>query len=184
MLADALPILPLADVLYSFSQAHLPGKIVIGILIIFSIFAWTIMFTKFGQVARTKRTSRQFVEAFRAERGALDLFNQRVRVEGCSLYEIYVAGCKEVTDCLRGVNHDGPGNLQSGNPLGVSPLGLRPMAPLSVSETLTLKQMDHIRAVLERTVAEQSLKLEEGLVMLATAVSGGPFLGLLGTVWG
>ncbi|MBM3889337.1 MAG: biopolymer transporter ExbB [Verrucomicrobia bacterium] len=176
MIADALPMLPLADVLYSFTQAHLPGKIVIGVLVIFSIFAWTIMFTKFGQVGRTKRTSRQFIEAFRAERGALDLFNQRVRVEGCSLYEIYAAGCKELMDCLRGVNND-----SHGGPLVANPLGLRTM---TLNETLTMKQMDHIRGVLERTVAEQSLKLEEGLVMLATAVSGGPFLGLLGTVWG
>ena len=44
--------------------------------------------------------------------------------------------------------------------------------------------MDHVKGVIERTVAEQGLKLEQGLVMLATAVSGAPFLGLLGTVWG
>jgi len=33
-------------------------------------------------------------------------------------------------------------------------------------------------------VAQESLKLESGLILLAIAVSGAPFLGLLGTVWG
>jgi biopolymer transport protein ExbB/TolQ len=37
---------------------------------------------------------------------------------------------------------------------------------------------------MERAVGEESLKLESNLILLATAVSGAPFLGLLGTVWG
>jgi biopolymer transport protein TolQ len=44
--------------------------------------------------------------------------------------------------------------------------------------------MEHVKRTLERTVAQQALKLESGLIMLAIAVSGAPFLGLLGTVWG
>jgi biopolymer transport protein TolQ len=44
--------------------------------------------------------------------------------------------------------------------------------------------MEHVKRTLERTVAQQSLKLESGLIALAIAVSGAPFLGLLGTVWG
>ena len=35
-----------------------------------------------------------------------------------------------------------------------------------------------------RELAQQALRLESGLIMLAIAVSGAPFLGLLGTVWG
>jgi biopolymer transport protein TolQ len=44
--------------------------------------------------------------------------------------------------------------------------------------------MEHVKRVLERAVAQESLKLESGLILLAIAVSGAPFLGLLGTVWG
>jgi biopolymer transport protein ExbB/TolQ len=40
------------------------------------------------------------------------------------------------------------------------------------------------RSAMERTVGEEMLKLESQLILLATAVSGAPFLGLLGTVWG
>jgi biopolymer transport protein ExbB/TolQ len=49
---------------------------------------------------------------------------------------------------------------------------------------LSLKSMEHVKRTLERAVAQQSLKLESGLILLAIAVSGAPFLGLLGTVWG
>ncbi|MFA5192899.1 MAG: hypothetical protein WC740_19485, partial [Verrucomicrobiia bacterium] len=96
MIADFLLTLPLADISYSFTQAHLPGKVVIGILVVFSIFSWTVMFTKFGEISRARRLNKQFLEAFRSEKSAFDLFSQRVRVEGCSLFEIYTAGCKEL----------------------------------------------------------------------------------------
>ena len=49
---------------------------------------------------------------------------------------------------------------------------------------VSLKAMEHVKRTLERTVAQQSLRLESGLILLAIAVSGAPFLGLLGTVWG
>ena len=169
MIPDFLFTLPLADITYSFTEAHLPGKVVIGILVVFSIFSWTVMFTKVGEISRTRRLNKQFLEAFRAEKNAFSLFSQRVRVEGCSLYEIYMAGCKELK------------NYYGSEPDHVSGLGLP--APAAVKR-VTVKQMDHVKGVIERTVAEQGLKLEQGLVMLATAVSGAPFLGLLGTVWG
>ena len=44
--------------------------------------------------------------------------------------------------------------------------------------------MEHVKRSLENMVAQESLKLESGLILLAIAVSGSPFLGLLGTVWG
>ena len=37
---------------------------------------------------------------------------------------------------------------------------------------------------MERAVGETALPLESQMIILATAVSGSPFLGLLGTVWG
>jgi biopolymer transport protein TolQ len=40
------------------------------------------------------------------------------------------------------------------------------------------------KAVLAMFDRQEALKLESGLILLAIAVSGAPFLGLLGTVWG
>jgi biopolymer transport protein TolQ len=168
MIAPVLALMPLGSVLYSLTEAHLPGKIVIGVLGIFSIFAWTIMFTKFGEVNRIRRQNQDFLAALRAEKNVLNLYVQRVKIEGCALSEIYTESCKELASYAR--NETG---------------GLVLSAPSTLTPgSLSVKQMEHVKGVLETTVAVQALKLEQGLVMLATAVSGGPFLGLLGTVWG
>ena len=44
--------------------------------------------------------------------------------------------------------------------------------------------MRAVDSAMERAVGECSLKLESQMILLASAVSGAPFLGLLGTVWG
>ena len=44
--------------------------------------------------------------------------------------------------------------------------------------------MGHIDNAVARSVAEESLKYEEKMVLLGSIVTGAPFLGLLGTVWG
>jgi biopolymer transport protein ExbB/TolQ len=44
--------------------------------------------------------------------------------------------------------------------------------------------MRAVNSAMERAVGETALKLESQMILLATAVSGAPFLGLLGTVWG
>jgi biopolymer transport protein ExbB/TolQ len=49
---------------------------------------------------------------------------------------------------------------------------------------VSLKAMEHIKRTLESAVAREALVLESGIILLALAVSGAPFLGLLGTVWG
>ena len=51
-------------------------------------------------------------------------------------------------------------------------------------QPLTAHQVELVRAVIDRTMADEALLLEDGMGLLATAVSACPFLGLLGTVWG
>lgn len=51
-------------------------------------------------------------------------------------------------------------------------------------QMLNIHQIETVRAVVDRTMADEALKLEDRMGILATAVSACPFLGLLGTVWG
>ena len=44
--------------------------------------------------------------------------------------------------------------------------------------------MKHVKAALEKAYIEESKQLNAWVMMLTMAISGGPFLGLLGTVWG
>src|SRR5205823_11105120 len=43
---------------------------------------------------------------------------------------------------------------------------------------------ESVKVSLERAASAQALALEKGMIILSTAVAGGPFIGLLGTVWG
>jgi biopolymer transport protein TolQ len=52
------------------------------------------------------------------------------------------------------------------------------------AQRLNHRQIDAVRNVTDRTVADQMLLLESYMGFLATSVSASPFLGLLGTVWG
>jgi biopolymer transport protein ExbB/TolQ len=57
-------------------------------------------------------------------------------------------------------------------------------ARLGDADKITPAQMGAVNAAMERAVGETALGLESQMILLATAVSGSPFLGLLGTVWG
>jgi len=145
---------------YIWDQATPEGKAVIVVLVLFSILAWTVMIGKALQMRRAKRLNRFFDKEFHTQKNVLDVFDRRVQAEGCPLFMVYQAGSIELDTRLK--NADGNGRKQF----------------------VSLKGMEHVKRSLENTVAQESLKLESGLILLAIAVSGAPFLGLLGTVWG
>ena len=149
-----------SELLFVWGRATLEAKAIILLLTVFSIFAWTIMASKSTQMRRAKRLNRVFAYEFRSQKAVTEIYERRVQVDGCPLYNIYQAGCTELSGRLKAAA------ARSGN------------------HSITLKGMEHVKRALERAVAEESLKLESGLILLAIAVSGAPFLGLLGTVWG
>jgi len=148
------------ELLYVWGQATLEAKVIILCLLIFSIIAWTVMVGKAVQMRRAKRLNLFFNSEFRTQKSVLEVFDRRIQAEGCPLFKVYQAGSLELDARLK--NGNGGGR----------------------SHAVSLKGMEHIKRSLENTVAQESLRLESGLILLAIAVSGAPFLGLLGTVWG
>jgi len=149
-----------AEVVQIWHKATPEGKAIIVVLIIFSIFAWSVMAAKALQMRRAKRLNRFFESEFRSQKRVLDVYDRQLQVPDCPLFVVYQEGCRELDTRLR----RGTGERDR--------------------SFLSLKSMEHVKRTLERTVAQQSIKLESGLILLAIAVSGAPFLGLLGTVWG
>jgi len=49
---------------------------------------------------------------------------------------------------------------------------------------VSLASFEAVKVVMEETAAAEAMGLEKGMIVLSTAVAGGPFIGLLGTVWG
>lgn len=45
-------------------------------------------------------------------------------------------------------------------------------------------RLEHSENAIQRAIARQVLRYESSMIFLATVVTGAPFMGLLGTVWG
>lgn len=148
------------ELLFIWDRATVEAKIIIICLVFFSIMAWSVMISKALQMRRARKLNYYFNAEFRTQKHVLDMFDRKIEAEGCPLFAVYQAGSAELDARLK-------------SPTGE---GRRPH--------VSLKSMEHVKRSLENTVAQESLKLESGLILLAIAVSGGPFLGLLGTVWG
>jgi biopolymer transport protein ExbB/TolQ len=147
------------ELVFIWDKATIEAKAIIVCLAVFSIIAWSVIISKAIQMRRAKRLNRLFSSEFRSQKAVLDVFDRRVQAEGCPMFMVYQAGSIELDARLK------------------SPEGGRRKA-------VSLKGMEHVKRSLENTVAQESLKLESGLIMLSNATSGAPFLGLLGTVWG
>jgi biopolymer transport protein ExbB/TolQ len=152
----------LAETQFEYVWGHAPreGKAILFTLMLFSIFAWTVMVSKAVQMRRAMKLNRLFESEFQKQTTVLAIFEKKIQVDGCPLFSVYQEGSVELAARLKRAESAGRPNR------------------------VTLKSMDHIKRVLEAAVAKQSLDLESGLILLAIAVSGAPFLGLLGTVWG
>lgn len=146
--------------LYVWNLARPEAKIIIVLLFLSSIAVWWMMIFKVIQMRRARKLNAFFGEEFTAQKTVLEMFDRKLQVEGCPLYAVYQAGCQQLDSRLRG------------------PTGER------AKQQISLKNMEHIKRAIENVVAKESLKLESGLILLAIAVSGAPFMGLLGTVWG
>ncbi len=145
---------------YVWSRAPVEGKTILVILMVFSIFAWWVRAFKALQMSRAKKLNLFFDTEFRAQKNVLGIFDRRIQVEGCPMFTVYNDGSLEIDARLKDPTTEGR------------------------KKYISLKSMEHVKRTLENAVAREALKLESGLILLAIVVSGAPFMGLLGTVWG
>jgi len=143
----------------------LDGLVVIGILAIFAVLSWLVFLGKAFSLFVQGRSNRGFQREFQEAEDLLALDSEEEEIPNSSLYRVYQAGCREVREWL-----SRPGALV-GNPEPVR----RPI-PEGV--------VDGVKASLEAAFVEETKRLNAWIVILTMAITGGPFLGLLGTVWG
>ena len=137
---------------------------VIGICILMAAIAVMVMFLKAVYLGRARRATNKFLSAYRTQTtiaGAeLDVLMQGTRSFGDSpLFKIYQQGIEQVRGRL-------------GTSVGAAATGL------------TDKTLNAIKATLDATAVREQQRLNSLLVLLTIAISGGPFIGLLGTVVG
>lgn len=174
MLANALN--------FAFEKSTIEGKVTISLLVLLSLFSWTVIINKALQVRKARRRTRDFIEAFRNVRDPLELARTGKEFDGSPAYEVYAAGTEELTYHLKN------------NPVAVKPgaKGVGGAADLGQTDIISRTQVvkvsqasfESVLVAMDRTVSAETLSLEKGMIVLTTAVAGGPFIGLLGTVWG
>jgi len=156
----------------------LDGWVVIAVLMVMLGISVLVMASKALLVSKITRANKEFLEAFHdlkaQDTARLDadddpedadlkgsgmaeiLFGHHDHHQNSTLYRIYHAGIQQVKNRM-------------GKRAGVE---LSPQA------------LDVVKASLDATVVRENQKLNSLMVLLTIAISGGPFLGLLGTVVG
>ena len=81
--------------------------------------------------------------------------------EGAPAYHLYIRGADELEYHLQ----NNPKKVKGENRMSTA-------------------AFDAVKVTLEEAAAAEAMSLEKGIIVLSTAVAGGPFIGLLGTVWG
>ncbi len=165
------PLIPLplasAGVVYVFNQSDGFAKVIIILLLVFSIQAWTIMVDKATSLRGKRRKDRNFLNDFRDTQSPLDMALSSRHTSG-PMVEVYQSGVNEIITLLDLSDRE------------VIRFGHEHRLP----RPLSAYEVDRVRSAMERTVSSQINDLERRLPILGTTVTISPFLGLLGTVWG
>jgi len=118
-----------SDLIFIWTKATPEGRAVIIVLVLFSIFAWSVMATKAVQMRRAKKLNALFEMEFRTQKHVLEIFDRKLQVTDCPLFMVYQAGCQELDARLKSPMTD------------------------ERRRFVTLKTMEFIKRALERAVA-------------------------------
>jgi biopolymer transport protein ExbB/TolQ len=155
------PMLAANAAVYAIQNATTEGKATVVVLLCLSLFSWTIILTKFRQLLIARKAAKKFFDAYASTRDPLDIKKRGEEFDGAPAYALYERGAEELSYQLEK------------NPVTVK--GER---------RISTSSFEAVKVILEEAAAGQAMVLEKGMIVLSTAVAGGPFIGLLGTVWG
>ncbi len=141
-----------------FADSNLAGQIIVIVLGVLSMWAWTIIITKISELKKLHRANEAHAAKFRALPNALDHPDDFFKGGGSPLLQLYARAIESYK--------------KLGDTTGLS------------MEELARQRMGRVENALRRMVSELTERYEEKMVFLASIVSGAPFLGLLGTTWG
>ncbi|MET3106020.1 biopolymer transport protein ExbB [Oxalobacteraceae bacterium GrIS 1.18] len=144
------------------------GWVVIGILMIMCVVSFWVMITKTISISKINKANEEFLDVFSKKSNALltpgsndiRVLDANPGVRHSTIYHLYAIG-------LREMKHRFDAQIAAGQ-----------------TNALTHAALDAIRASLDASMVRENQRLNSGMVLLTIAISGGPFLGLLGTVVG
>ena len=177
------PLFAANAAVYAIQNATIEGKITVIALLVLSLFSWTIIITKFRQLLIARQATKKFLAAYSSTRDPLDIQRKGEEFDGAPAYQLYIRGADELAYQLK----NNPVEVQSvrrPNPVeGVEHTNTDYLAK-STTVKISMPSFEAVKVILEEAASGEAMALEKGMIVLSTAVAGGPFIGLLGTVWG
>jgi len=139
------------------SNSGLVARLVLVILLFFSIFSWAIILLKAGRFRRARQESQQFLALFRQGKRLSDIRTACGNMKSTPLAGIFLAGYREIEN--QAVPRENPG-------------------------TPKIRSLASVQRALGIAGSSELTHMEGWLTWLATTAAVTPFVGLFGTVWG
>ena len=180
------PLMAANAAVFAIKNATTEGQVTVVALLLLSLFSWTIILGKFRQLLIARAATKKFLDAYASTRDPLDIQRSNQEFAGAPAYQLYIRGADELAYHLknRPVEVAGrPRPVASSLPPGAANEHTDILARDRVTK-ISVASFDAVRVTLEEAAGGEAMALEKGMIVLSTAVAGGPFIGLLGTVWG
>ncbi len=152
------PVLATTNLIEVFARCDAVGQVITGGLGVVSIFAWSVMIGKHFELKRLRELNHAFESHLHDQRAVLDLpesFRNKRSIPYADLF----------SDAVESYWRSAAIEKEKG-------------------QTDTRARLEHTENALQRALSRQTLRYESSMIFLATIVTGAPFLGMLGTVWG
>lgn len=153
-----LPVFATANIVEVFLNCDPVGQVITSLLGVFSIIAWAIMWGKHRDLKELRQLNLRFETQLRNERALLDQPESSRNQRAIPYADLFADAVEAYWRAAAIGKEKGADNIRA--------------------------RLEHTENALQRALARQTLRYESSMVFLASIVSGAPFLGLLGTVWG
>lgn len=147
---------------YAVKHMTTEGLVTMSILGLMSLASWTVIVGKALGLRKQQRLAQRFYAAMEETKDPFELVG-RDDLEGAPPYSVYDYACREMQKQL---DRFAPKEAANG------------------SRRAPGRVLAAVRAAMERGIGDETVRLGAGMVILALAISGGPFVGLTGTVFG
>ncbi|HKA36402.1 MAG TPA: MotA/TolQ/ExbB proton channel family protein [Thermoanaerobaculia bacterium] len=151
-----------------FRETGPTAKVVLAILLLFSLISWIIIFAKWIRLRRVASQSEKFVSFFRKSKRFSEVNAIASQLPDTPLTTLFKAGYAELDAQVKANRPEDPAVTAAGTPAG----------------KLLIKNIAGVERALERAIGVEVSRLTRYMTFLATTASACPFIGLFGTVWG
>lgn len=138
-------------------------KLVLVILLVFSIVSWAIMFARYMFFRRLERESKAFLKYFWEKKQFGPIFEFASNNDS-PFAKMFIAGYTEISSLKR------------------TEEGTQTSAPPHIS--FEISGIDAVERTLKKVMSIEAARMETAVPFLATTGNTTPFIGLFGTVWG